>query len=327
MPPPLDYGFFGPDSVARRVWLYPTAALSGFSRAVVIEQLDPFLVAAVDHTQKIYRDTPARYNHTMAYFSTVIFGDSVTAVKSSEMLVKIHAKHGVGIEPLSGLPYDANNPDSQLWILLTAWHSILYTYELLGPGRLSEEDERRYWAECAIAAQLQTCDPEKVPRSREGIRAYFDEVRPQLCASEATQRAMAHLLEPRHIYPPLPLILRPTGWLLNKIWRAATLSTIPQWQRELAAQDQSRLVDALIRPIAKGVYRLLSLSDRVALALATWVAPSAGPILAPVLRHVPPQHAEVVTPAEAFARHGVPTPAEVRAGLQAGVIPHVTIGD
>ncbi|WP_232852017.1 oxygenase MpaB family protein [Nocardia acididurans] len=45
---------------------------------------------------------------------------------------KIHSK-AIGTEPYSGQPYDANDPASQLWIHLTAWHSILYAYEKYGP--------------------------------------------------------------------------------------------------------------------------------------------------------------------------------------------------
>jgi uncharacterized protein (DUF2236 family) len=48
-----DYGLFGPDSVTWRVWGYPTSLTVAFSRAVVVEELDPFLVAAVDATSKI----------------------------------------------------------------------------------------------------------------------------------------------------------------------------------------------------------------------------------------------------------------------------------
>lgn len=325
--PAKDYGFFGPDSVAWRVWMYPTSAVCGFSRSVVIEELDPFLVAAVDRTGKIYRDPQARYDHTLAYFSTVIVGDSETVVKSAEVLVKIHAKQGQGIEPVSGLPYDANNPESQLWILVTAWHSILYSYETLGPGPLSDAEDREYWAQCAIAAQLQTCDPNLVPRSRDGVRAYFDEIRPRLAASETTQRAMHYLLEPRHIYPPYPAILRPFAWLLNRFARAATLSTIPHWQRDLADLRQAWLIDVSVRPLARLMFRVVAYNDRVKLALLAWISPSAAPVLAPALRRIPPEWPETMTPAAAFERYEVPTPLEVRAALQAGTTPHLTLGD
>ena len=115
----------------------------------------------------------------------VAFGDTRSTAKAADVLVKIHSK-AVGIEPLSGKPYDANDPQSQLWIHLTAWHSILYAYEKYGPGRLSAEEEAQYWHECAIGAELQTCDPADVPRSREGVRDYFEQMRPQLVGSRGS---------------------------------------------------------------------------------------------------------------------------------------------
>ena len=48
-----DYGFFGPGSVTWRVWGYPTSIVLGFLRAVVIEELDPHLVASVDQSGQV----------------------------------------------------------------------------------------------------------------------------------------------------------------------------------------------------------------------------------------------------------------------------------
>ncbi|MEA2331116.1 MAG: hypothetical protein QOH58_1254, partial [Thermoleophilaceae bacterium] len=154
-----DNGFFGPGSVAWRVWGYPTSLTVGFQRAVVVEELDPFLLASVEATDRVRTQARGRYDNTIRYFATVAFADSRTAVEASAALMRVHSRM-VGIEPVSGLQYDANDPDSQLWILLTGWHSVLYAYERYGPGRLSPEDDRRYWEACAVAAELQTCDPD-----------------------------------------------------------------------------------------------------------------------------------------------------------------------
>ena len=54
--PGEDYGFFGPDSVTWKVWSYPTSLSIGFQRAVVIEELDPALVAAGTVVQSLERD-------------------------------------------------------------------------------------------------------------------------------------------------------------------------------------------------------------------------------------------------------------------------------
>lgn len=311
-----DYGFFGPGSVSWKVWGHPTSLTVGFQRAVVVEELDPFLLASVESSNKVRTQARTRYDRTIRYFATVAFADSRTAVKASEVLMKVHAQN-IGTEPVSGRPYDANDPDSQLWILLTGWHSVLYAYERYGPGRLSPEEERQYWEECAVAAELQTCDPDKVPRTREGIREYFEQVRPRLAASEATQAIMAHLLQADVIFPPLPVILRPGGWIVARLQRAATIATMPRWQRQMAGLRQSRVVDALVRPVMKVTFRIGAASANLQLQILKMISPGTVPIVAPVFKEIKAQREETLSPAEAFERHGVPTPAELRRELPA----------
>jgi len=105
-----------------------------------------------------------RHDRTLAYFAIVAFGDSPTAIEASEKHVKIHSM-AKGIEPISGKIYDANDPDQ-------------HACERYGPGKLSPQDELQFWAECAVAAELQTFDPALVPRTRDGVRAYFESMRP-----------------------------------------------------------------------------------------------------------------------------------------------------
>jgi uncharacterized protein (DUF2236 family) len=307
--PHEDYGFFGPDSVTWRVWTYPTSLTIGFQRSVVIEELDPALIAAVDQTNDVRYRPRTRYDRTLRYFALVSLGDSRSAIKASDVLVKVHAK-AVGIEPLSGNPYDANDPKSQLWIHLTAWHSILYAYERYGPGKLSPEDERRYWEECAVAAELQTCDPADVPRSRDGIRDYFAYMRPRLAGSEAAQSMMDYLLNAEVMFPPTARALRPARWVINRTLRSATIATMPRWMRKLAGLRQSRLVDAAITPVMRIAFRISDANPRLKLLGLRLISPSTVPVVAPALLGIAPQHPETLTPAEARARYGVLRPAE-----------------
>ena len=219
--PHQDYGFFGPDSVTWKVWGYPTSLVVGFQRAVVIEELDPNLVAAVDKTHDIYKRPRTRYDRTLHYFALVAFGGSRETATAADVLVKIHSK-AIGIEPYGGKRYDANDPASQLWIHLTAWHSILFAYERYGPGPLPADEEARYWQECAIAAELQTCSPDDVPRTREGIRRYFAQMRPQLEASDIAVDAMNHLLDAKVMLPPLDTSSCPPA---PTCWRSASAAS------------------------------------------------------------------------------------------------------
>lgn len=289
-----DYGFFGPDSPAWRVWASPTALL-GFQRAVVLEHFDPFLTAAVADMRGIYRDPHGRLDRTLAYFLTVAVADGRTAIAASEHLMKVHAK-ATGIEPISGRRYSANNPDSQLWIHVTGWHSVLKCYEVYGPGPLSEADEAQFWQECVTAAELQTCKPSDVPRSRDEVRAYFAEVRPRLCTSERANEGMHYLLRPPR---------RKVGWklwALSRIIAPATIATLPRWMRKLGGYDQFVALDLAVRaPVMAGAWVAgLPFAMTPLLGLA---APETTRVLDQHLRRGVPDNPVTVTPAQARDRY------------------------
>ena len=314
--PHEDYGFFGPDSIAWKVWGYPTGMSIGFQRAVVVEELDPNLVAAVDKTHDIYKRPRTRYDRTLHYFALVAFGGSRETATAADVLVKIHSK-AIGNEPYGGGRYDANDPASQLWIHLTAWHSILYAYEKYGPGPLSAHDEARYWRECAVAAELQTCDPADVPRTREGIREYFETMRPQLAASPIAVSAMNHLLDADVMLPRMPKPARFVAGLVTWTLRAGSIATMPRWMREISGIDQPNIVDVVVRPILWVGFHLVSMSPHAELALLKVLAPMTHPVVAPVKLGVPPVNSETLTPAEARARYGFEAPAVAHGDLRA----------
>lgn len=316
VPPHEDYGFFGPGSVVWKVWSYPTAPTVGFQRAVVVEELDPPLVAAVDATQGIYQRSRTRYDRTLRYFAMVAFAGTREVCKAADVLVKVHSK-AIGHLPYGGGTYDANDPDSQLWIQLTGWHSILYAYEKYGPGKLTAQEEQEYWEACAIAAELQTCSPDDVPRSRAGVRAYFERMRPQLSASPIARQAMNHLLKSELVFPPTPRWAKPAAIVVARAQRIATLATLPRWMREMAGIRQSRLLDALIVPVMKVSFALAHLNPKVELLLLGRISPSTVPVVAPIKLGIPPRNEEVLTPAEARARHGFAKPAEAHLELRA----------
>jgi uncharacterized protein (DUF2236 family) len=324
--PAEDYGFFGPGSVTWKVWSYPTSLTIGFQRAVVVEELDPALIAAVDETQAIVYRARTRYDRTLRYFALVAFGDTRSTSKAADVLVKVHSK-AVGTEPLSGNRYDANDPKSQLWIQMTGWHSILYAYEKYGPGKLSPEEENRYWEECAIAAELQTCDPADVPRTREGVREYFEQMRPRLAGSEAAQNMMEHLLNAEVMFPPLPRVFKPAGWAVNRVLRAATIATMPEWMRRMGGLRQPRIVDALVTPVMRIAFRVTAISARGQLLLLRWLSPSTAPIAAPVLLGIAPRVPETLTPAQARERYGYDKPSEAHLEWRARQLDRVLAGE
>ncbi|WP_435591516.1 oxygenase MpaB family protein [Nocardia sp. bgisy118] len=291
----VDYGFFGPDSPTWKVWTAPTAVI-GFQRSVVLEHFDPALTAAVADVEGIYKDPTGRLDHTFAYFLIAAVADSRMAIEASEHLMAVHAQ-ARGIQPITGKRYSANNPASQLWIHVTGWHSVLKCYEVYGPGPLTPEEERRYWAECVIAAELQTCKPADVPSSRAEVREYFAAVRPTLCTSERAHRGMHYLLHtPRDRGFKL--------WAGSRLVAPAAIATLPGWMRSTGGFDQPALVDAAYRLPMRAAIKVLG-NERAKLAvLGSFLGPMTARLYREHLAAGVPQHPVTVTPQQARARYG-----------------------
>lgn len=303
-----DEGLFAPDSVARRVWSYPTSALLGFIRAVTIEHLDPDLTAAVDASGQVLQRPALRYDRTVQYFATVLFGDAESVIRSSDILMKVHAR-AHGPNPVTGGRFDSNDPESQLWIHITAWHSILYVYERFGPGRLSRSDENEYWRECAVAAAVQPIHVEDVPRTRGEVQKYFDDWRDRLAASEAAVHNVDFILAGmRTIFTALPAPMR---WALGPVIRSGVIATYPRWMRPLLGVHQSRITDAVVTAVIRPGMAALARSPRIQLWFLHRVAPRGGPVLGGYIRGIPAETTSVYSPEAARKKFGDPrTPLE-----------------
>ena len=289
-----DYGFFGPGSPSWKVWASPTS-LIGFQRSVVLEHFDPYLAAAVADSAGIYTDPRGRLDRTLAYFLTVAVADGRTAIAVSDALMRIHAK-ARGVEPITGKRYSANDPAAQLWIHVTGWHSVLKCYERYGPGPLTADEEKRYWAESRIAAELQTCKPSDVPGSRDEVRQYFADVRGGLCTSEHADKAMSYLL-----WTPRDKGVR--LWAGSRVLAPAAIATLPKWMRHMGNFDQPAAVDAAVTPVARAMVRALSARDsRPLLAASKQLVPYTAAVLAKHLESGVPASRRTVTPSEVRER-------------------------
>jgi uncharacterized protein (DUF2236 family) len=233
------------------------------------------------------------------------------------VLVKVHAK-AVGDDPVTGRRYDANDPDSQLWIHMTAWHSILKCYEVYGPGKLSSAEENQYWAECAVAAELQTIRVEDVPRSREEVRAYFESWRPKIAGSEEAQRMMDFLLNAVELMLPEPnSLFKPVNAAIGRLHRYAVIATLPRYMRTMAGIRQSRITDALVLWPTRILYRSMAAVPRLLPTMLQVISPSTVPVAAPMLLGIEPKNPRTFTPAEARERDEILPPREEYARFRA----------
>ncbi|MGO1709690.1 oxygenase MpaB family protein [Corynebacterium variabile] len=308
-----DEGFFGPGSVAWKVWSYPTPALQGFFRAVTIEHLDPDLVAAADDSGQVCKRTPIGYDRTMEFFAAVFFADAQAVTRMSDILMKVHDR-SYGKNPVTGNDYDANRSSSQLWILVTAWHSMLYCYEKFGPGKLSRDEENEYWAQMAISASFQPIRQEDLPTTRGEVQKFFDDWREKLSASEAAIRKTDHILDGfRTIEPDLPKWLITLG---RPFLRGSIIATYPRWMRPMLGVKQSHLADSLSIAFWRPIYKVLDNNPKLFLWLLERICPRAVRYMEPLLLKTPAKTPRVYTPAVARRMFGNPlTPLEQREEL------------
>ncbi|WP_202033112.1 oxygenase MpaB family protein [Nocardioides sp. WS12] len=311
-----DYGFFGPGSVAWKVWCYPSSAIMGFQRSVTIEFLDPNLNASVVNSGGVKSRPRNRYERTMRYFALVAAGDTAAATKAADILVKVHSL-GIGNDPVTGGRYDSNSPESQLWIHMTAWHSILYCYEMFGPGKLPAAEEAEYWEQCAIAAQCQTINPDDVPRTREAVVAYFESWKPRLAASQTAQSMVRMILHTEVALPQdQPEFVKPIMLLIARFATMATISTYPQYIRQLFGLKQSAAEDAIVQPAMRALMTAINSNIHLYDAVWSYLVPGVADILMPAVLGIPATNPVTMTPREAQKLYGYDPPAEAHLDLR-----------
>ena len=214
-------GFFGPASVTWRMsadLASPVAAL----RSLLMQALHPLAMAGADqHGWR--RDPVGRLAATMAYLTTVAFGDRAAAMQAAARMRRIHA-HVHGTDAVTGHPYVAGDPALLLWVHGTLVDSVLAAGNLVGTA-LSAADGNRYVAEMVTAAELTGVPRRLVPSSVPELELYIASVRPGLRCTPAAAEAMAYLLDP-------PGLDEDTAQTWPDV-RDAAIAALPRWARQM----------------------------------------------------------------------------------------------
>jgi uncharacterized protein (DUF2236 family) len=258
----IDDGLLGPESVAWRVIGHPVSIVGGL-RSLIVQSLHPLAMAGVAQHSDYRRRPLDRLRRTSHYVAATTFGDRDTAEAAAARVRAIH-KRVRGTDPVTGKPYSADDPDTQLWVHCVEWHSFLAAYRAYATSRLSRDDEDRYIAEGAPIAALLGVPEESVPKTVDEMRAYFGAVRAELCVSDSSRDAIGFVVN-----PPLTRELLPLQVPL-RITAAAAVAIVPRDLRRLAGIAQPRLVDGLLRaavPPAAAALRLPLLRDAPRLVL------------------------------------------------------------
>ena len=199
-----DPGLFGPDSVSWRVQREATVMLGG-ARALLMHSAHPLVVAGARQTGMYVNQPWRRLERTLRQTYTVVFGTREEALAASRRIDDVH--RGIkGVDPVTGLRYDARDPELLLWVHACLVDSFL-TFERLTVGRLDDAGRQAFHEESMVSAELLRLPRERIPATVPGLRAYLDEMMASgiLRMTDGARRVAELIGDPPRDVPQRPL--------------------------------------------------------------------------------------------------------------------------
>jgi uncharacterized protein (DUF2236 family) len=240
-----DAGLFGPASVTWRLHREPPVLVGGV-RALVLQALEPRAMAGVVQHSTFAAEPVARLQRTSEYVTTITYGTTEQAERLARVVRAMHRKV-VGVDPHSGRPYAASDPELQLYIHATLVESVLVAHRRYGDP-VSAADGDRYVAEQVRAAELVGIPASMVPASEAELGAYLRGY-PGLMATRDARATVWQLAT-----------LPTEGWM-RPLWGvafAAAMSSLPRWAKRLYRLPWFPPADELARPGLAVVLRSLA---------------------------------------------------------------------
>ena len=168
-----DPGLFGPDSVSWRV-LREASVMVGGVRALLLHAAHPLVIAGARQTGMYERDPWKRLERTLRLTFTVVFGSSAEAAAASKRIDDVH--RGIkGVDPVTGLRYDARDPELLLWVHACLVASFL-ELERRSVGRLDDAGRQRFHEEQMLTVAPLGLPPERIPPTVAALDGYIQQV-------------------------------------------------------------------------------------------------------------------------------------------------------
>jgi uncharacterized protein (DUF2236 family) len=217
-----DLGYFGPDSVSWQVHREVTVLFGG-ARAVLMQAAHPLVIAGARATGFYERNPWKRLQRTLILTYTITFGTKAEAQAAADRINDVHTRIS-GVDPVTGLAYDALDPELLLYVHACLVDSALL-FEELTVGRLDDDGRQRFHEEQMLAAEMVRIPREIVPPTVPALRAWMRDVEDSgILQVTESARMVADLF----VHPPADAEWRP---ILKGVSRLA-FATLPPAMRE-----------------------------------------------------------------------------------------------
>jgi uncharacterized protein (DUF2236 family) len=214
-------GLFSPETMAWKIHSDPAMAVGGI-RALLQQALHPIAMDGVAQNSNFREDAWGRLQRTGDYVSTITFGERSQAQALAARVRKIHTSLGL------------DDPHLLLWVHMSMVDSFLDIARRSGMA-ISDLDADQYVSEMVIFAELVGVATADVPTNTAEMQSYFQNIAPELRASDDAKRAALFLT-----IPPMPNAVR-FATPAAPAWASLALlaaSSLPQWARRLYGTPQ-----------------------------------------------------------------------------------------
>ncbi|MFN2569613.1 MAG: oxygenase MpaB family protein [Candidatus Dormibacteria bacterium] len=218
---PADDGIFGPGSVVWRVHRDRGFTVAGI-RSLMVQALHPLAMAGVAQHSDWRSDPYGRLANTSGYVLTLTYGESAAAEAAAARVRAVHT-HVKGVDPVTGLPYSAEDPELLLWVHMAMVESILAVVQRYG-RQLDAVQADGYVAEMVRFAELVGVPRAMVPDSVAALDRGMASV-DLLQATPDAREAIAVVLDP----PDLDLETRELWSEMGQV----AVGSLPQCAREM----------------------------------------------------------------------------------------------
>src|SRR5437867_3552454 len=134
----------------------------------------PLVIAGARETGMYERNPWKRLQRTLMLTYAITFGSKAEAQAAADRINEVHARVQ-GIDPVTGLPYDALDPKLLLWVHACLVDSALL-FERLTVGRLDDAGRQRFHEEQMVAAEMLLLPRERIPATVRDLQEYVEDV-------------------------------------------------------------------------------------------------------------------------------------------------------
>lgn len=227
----------GPGSMSWQIHGDLASVVAAGSGAVIMEVLEPSVMAGVDQ-RSTYRTQPIRRaQNTLGYVLRTTFGSTEAATAVIDRVRGIHGR--ISGTRADGVPYRALDPELIAWVHTCIPWAVMTAYERVGrPLTVTEKD--RYLAEQAVIGHMGGAD--RVPETVAELEEYVEHMRPRMAMTETTRGFVDFLLGTAADSPAASTADLVEGWASVH----TSMMLMPDWARRLTGTHHSPAVDRLV---------------------------------------------------------------------------------